>query len=144
MGILANIFGSGKVVEKGLDLIDSVHTSDTEAIEAKTKSKTKLLEAYAPFKIAQRVLAIMFTTTFLLCFVICLAAVLIALSQGATVMNDGGGVQLPTVTAITALMGAFKLPWIMLTIVGFYFGGGAFEGFQERKAERDEISQSGG
>lgn len=143
MGILANIFGSGKVVEKGLDLIDSVHTSDTEEIRARSKAKTDLLAAYAPFKIAQRVLAILFASVFLGCFIVCLVAVLIALSQGATVMNDGGGVQLPTVTAITALMGAFKLPWIMLTIVGFYFGGGAFEGFQERKAKRDEI-QSGG
>lgn len=139
MGILANIFGTGDVVEKGIDLIDSFHTSDTEAIEARTKAKTDLLAAYAPFKIAQRVLAIMFGSVFLLCFLICLGAVLIALSQGATVIADDGSIQIPTVIAISALMGAFKLPWIMGTIVLFYFGGGAFEGVQARKAERDKI-----
>lgn len=135
MGVLANILGTGDVVEKGIDLIDSFHTSDTEEIAAKTKAKTDMLSAYAPFKLAQRVLAIMFASTFLLCFVVCLVAVLIALSQGATVVGDDGGVQIPTVAAVSALMGAFKLPWIMLTIIGFYFGGGAFEGVMERRKQ---------
>jgi hypothetical protein len=34
MGILSTILGSGDVIGKGLDLIDSMHTSETEAIEA--------------------------------------------------------------------------------------------------------------
>lgn len=135
MGVLANILGTGDVVEKGMDLIDSFHTSKTEAIEAKTKAKTDLLSAYAPFKIAQRVLAIMFAATFLLCFLIALGATLYALANGGVVIADDGGVSVPTVLAITALMGAFKLHWIMLTIVGFYFGGGAFEGIQARRNE---------
>ena len=64
MSILSKILGSGDVVSKGLDLIDSFHTSETEAIEAKTKAKTDLLTSYAPFKIAQRYLALMFGFTF--------------------------------------------------------------------------------
>jgi len=39
MGILSTILGSGDVLSKGLDLIDGMHTSETEAIEAKTKAK---------------------------------------------------------------------------------------------------------
>ena len=58
MSILSTILGSGDVISKGLGLIDSMHTSDTEMIEAKTKAKTDLLSAYSPFKVAQRYLAL--------------------------------------------------------------------------------------
>ena len=64
MGILSKILGSTDVLSKGLDLIDDMHTSDTEAIEAKTKAKTQLLSSYAPFKVAQRYLALIFAFTF--------------------------------------------------------------------------------
>ena len=37
-------------------------------------------------------------------------------------------------TEVTALVTAFKIDWIMLTIVGFYFGGGAFEGLAAKRA----------
>lgn len=142
MGILSKILGSGDVISEGFKLIDSIHTSDVEETRAKTKAKTDLLSAYAPFKIAQRYLATMFGASFLLSFFVCLGAVLISLAKGTPVLEDGTVVQ-PTVVAVTALMGAFKLHWIMLTIVGFYFGGGAFEGFQARKAERDAIKKGG-
>jgi hypothetical protein len=38
------------------------------------------------------------------------------------------------ITAVQELITAFKIDWIMLTIVGFYFGGGAFEGITSKKA----------
>jgi hypothetical protein len=37
-------------------------------------------------------------------------------------------------TQVQAIITSFKIDWIMLTIVGFYFGGGAFEGLAEKKA----------
>lgn len=37
------------------------------------------------------------------------------------------------ITAIQDPITAFKIDWIMLTIVGFYFGGGAFEGVINKK-----------
>lgn len=113
MGILATIFGSGDVVSKGMDLIDSFHTSDTEMIEAKTDAKTKLLQAYAPFKIAQRYLALMFTVTFLLSFILVL---------GMTLAGEGD------IDAVKKVLSEFYIGEIMLTIVVFYFGGGFAEG----------------
>ena len=72
MGILSNIFGTGEVIKKGLELIDEAWTSDEEKadnevkiIEAKTNAKATLLNAYAPFKLAQRYLAMMFTFVYL-------------------------------------------------------------------------------
>ena len=102
IGILGKIFGSGNAVESVVNLIDSIHTSDEEEIQAKAKAKTDLLSAYAPFKIAQRLLAIMFTVTFL-------------------------GAYGNTADA-RAVLAEFWIGEIMLTIVLFYFGGGAFEG----------------
>jgi len=34
------------------------------------------------------------------------------------------------VTAAREVILEFKIGWIMLTIIGFYFGGGAFEGIK--------------
>ena len=70
LGILAKILGSGDVVKQGIDLIDSMHTSTEEEVAVKSKAKTDLLQAYAPFKIAQRMLAFMFGFTYVTCFAI--------------------------------------------------------------------------
>ena len=37
------------------------------------------------------------------------------------------------ITAIQDLITAFNIDWIMLTIVGFYFGGRVFEGVINKK-----------
>jgi len=115
--ILAKIFGNGDVIKSGLELIDDIHTSTEEEIIAKTKAKTDLLSAYAPFKIAQRYLAVMFTVTFLSCFVLVL---------GMTLYGEGD------IASVKAILGDFYIGEIMLTIVLFYFGGGAFEGVTEK------------
>ncbi|WP_289100939.1 hypothetical protein [uncultured Marinobacter sp.] len=112
MGILSNLFGTGDVIAKGLDLIDKKFPSDAQMIEAQTKAKTDLLTSYAPFKVAQRYLAVLFGLTFILSYILVL------------VMYFAGG----TIADVMDILGMFKIDWIMLTIVGFYFGGGAFEG----------------
>ena len=117
MGILSTILGSGDVIGKGLDLIDSMHTSETEAIEAKTKAKTDLLTSYAPFKVAQRYLALMFGFTFVCSYLMVLMLFF---------MNRD-------ISAVQEIISAFKIDWITLSIVGFYFGGGAFEGVLSKK-----------
>ena len=113
MGILANILGAGDVIKEGFKLIDSMHTSTAEEIEAKSKARTALLDAYAPFKVAQRYLALMFTFTFLSCFTLVLGMTLF----GDTEIND-----------VRAVISEFWIGEIMLVIVGFYFSGGAIEG----------------
>lgn len=121
MGILSSIFGNSDVVSKGLDLIDSFHTSETESIEAKADAKVRLLQAYAPFKIIQRYLALMFATTFILSFTIVL---------GMTLASDGG------VEAVKVVLSEFYIGEIMLTIIVFYFGGGFVEGALNTKKNK--------
>ena len=112
MGILSSLFGTGDIIEKGMDLIDKKFPTDVDKLEAKTKAKTDLLTSYAPFKVAQRLLAGMFGLTFIASYILVL------------VMYFTGG----TIDDVMEILNMFKIDWIMLTIVSFYFGGGAFEG----------------
>ena len=112
MSILGRILGSGDVVSKGIGLIDDLWETDAEKRESKTKAKIDLMKAYAPFKIAQRYLAVIFTATYVLCFVIVL---------GLTLAGYGNP------DDVIKVMAEFKMGWIMTTIILFYFGGGLVE-----------------
>jgi len=115
--ILMKLLGSGDVVEKGMKLIDDMHTSTEEEVKAVSKAKTDLLSAYAPFKLAQRYLALMFAFTFLLCF---------AITLGMTLAGKGD------IDGVKAILGDFWIGEIMLLIVGFYFGGGLAESVRKK------------
>ena len=130
MGILSNIFGTGEVIKKGLELIDEAWTSDEEKaenevkiIEAKTNAKATLLNAYAPFKLAQRYLALMFSSVFLF---IMMNGVLGALY---------GWVDMEAVNEAKKFANEMWLGEIMITIVGFYFGGGIIESYKKKGSE---------
>ncbi len=134
MGILSNIFGTGEVVKKGLDLIDEAWTSDEEKaeneakiIEAKTNAKATLLNAYAPFKLAQRYLALMFSTVFLFIMV------------NGVVGALYGWVDMNNVQEAKRFANEMWLGEIMLTIIGFYFGGGMIESW--KKDKKDKVVQ---
>lgn len=123
-GLLSKIFGSGDVIESGIKLIDSFHTSTQEEIEAKTKAKVDIMQAYAPFKLAQRVIAFSFTFTYLLCFGLVLGFTL------ADRVADADKVQ--------QVLEDFQIGWSMLVILGFYFGAGAAEGILNTKSKRKD------
>lgn len=118
IAILGKILGSGDVIKKGMDLLDDMHTSDEEAIAAKSKAKVDLLNSYAPFKVAQRYLALMFGGTYLSVFIIVM---------GMTLMGQGD------IQSVKSIMGEFYIGEIMFAIIAFYFGGGAFEGVMNAK-----------
>lgn len=125
--ILNNIFGTGEVVKKGLDLIDEAWTSDEEKaenkvtiIKAKTEAKATILNAYAPFKLAQRYLAMMFTFVYLF---IMINGILSALY---------GWVNMENVKEALRFANEMWLGEIMLTIIAFYFGGGLVESIKKK------------
>jgi hypothetical protein len=123
LGLLGKIFGSETVISKSIDLIDSFHTSTEEQIEAATKSKVALLEAYAPFKLAQRVLAFSFTFVYLSCF---------ALVLGYTLFD-----QVADAEKVKQVLEDFQIGYAMLIILAFYFGGGAAEGILQNRNRRE-------
>ena len=110
MSILAKIFGSGEVISEGIKLIDSFHTSTEEEVAANAAAKVRIMESYQPFKIAQRYIALLFTFTFLGCFVLILSMTLLGTSVD--------------VDAARAVISEFWIGQIMLMIATFYFGGG--------------------
>ena len=118
--VLMKILGSGNVVEKGMELIDSMHTSTEEEVAAKSKAKTDLLAAYAPFKLAQRYLALMFTAMFL--FI--MANGVVGALYGIREMEN--------VEAAKKFASEMWRGEIMLAIVGFYFGGGLAESVRKK------------
>ena len=123
MGVLSTILGSGDIIKTIGETIDAVHTSDEEELKARADAKAKLISAYAPFKVAQRYLALMFAFTYLTVFWLVVGMDLF--SHGFVKEN------------LVAIMGEFKIAYIMLLIVGFYFGGGFAEGLTEKvKAKR--------
>jgi hypothetical protein len=121
IGVIGKILGSEKVIKAGLDLLDDMHTSTEEEIAAKSKAKIDLMNAYAPFKLAQRYLALMFGLTFLSSYVLVLAM---------TISGQGDP------EAVTKVMEQFSINYAMLIILGFYFGGGAVEGFLDKKGKK--------
>lgn len=121
LGIIGKLLGSGDVISKGFSLIDSMHTSKEEEIQAKNKAKIDLLSAYAPFKVAQRYLALMFSSVFIF---IMLNGVLGALY---------GVIEMENVNEAKKFANEMWLGEIMLAIVGFYFGGGLFESAKKGK-----------
>lgn len=130
IGILSNIFGSGDVVKKGLDLIDEAWTSDEEKadnevkiIEAKTNAKATLLNAYAPFKLAQRYLALMFTFVYLFIMI------------NGILGSLYGWVNMENVRESLKFANEMWLGEIMITIVAFYFGGGLVESYKKKGSE---------
>ena len=134
MGILSTIFGTGEVIKKGLDLIDEAWTSEEEKadneakiIEAKTNAKATLLNAYAPFKLAQRYLALMFSSVFLF---IMMNGVLGALY---------GWVDMIAVQEAKKFANEMWLGEIMLTIIGFYFGSGMIESVGRTKKDKQNV-----
>jgi len=113
MGILGKLLGSTDIIKAGMKLVDDMHTSTEEEIKAKSKARVDMMNAYAPFKVAQRLLALMFTGVFLFCFALVLAMTLAGIGESDDVRG---------------ILGEFWIGEIMLTIVGFYFGGGMVEG----------------
>jgi len=118
LGVLGKILGSDSVIKQGIKLIDDMHTSTEEEIAAKTKQRVEIMQAYAPFKIAQRFLALMFGFTFLASYIIVLTM---------TIIGTGDP------DAVTQVMEQFSINYAMMIILGFYFGAGALESFQNKK-----------
>lgn len=109
---IGKIFGADKVIEKGMELIDDAWTSDEEEIQAKAKAKVDLLGAYAPFKLAQRYIAFMFTAMF------------IFIMANGVIGSLYGWIDIANVQEAKEFANEMWLGEIMLAIVGFYFGGG--------------------
>ena len=117
--ILSNIFGSSEIINRGLSMIDDLNYSDAEKADDKNKHKIALMDAYKPFKIAQRYIALMFTFIYLFSY-------LLVLFMSILEYN---------IAPIQQTIEMFKISWIEITIITFYFGGGLVNSIRRDSAK---------
>ncbi len=118
MNIIGKLLGSEKVIGSAISGIDKAIFSPEE----KADYMLKFLGAYEPFKVAQRLIALIVLIPFMFIFVV-----------SAGFMMYGGIVESEVITdtAITVMQfNIDTLEWIVLTIVGFYFAGGTINSYR--------------
>ena len=125
MSWLNGIF-SPDIVNKTVDAIvdsgDALFYTDEEKSAAAQKAidtKLKMLPLFEPFKIAQRYIAFGFTLNFIVAFWVAV----IFYAVGDKKLLDG----------FLIIVTTFQLGWIMLAIIGFYFGGGFADSMKKGK-----------
>ena len=113
MWIFDKLFGSDKIIEK---IGDSLYNGIDKAVytpEEQIDNRLKSLAAYEPFKIAQRLLALVFTIPYALAWIITfIASFFIDVADQQAVLLNG------------------NMGQIVLAIVGFYFLGGVVNGIK--------------
>lgn len=126
-GTISKIFGSDKIIEGATKLIDEAFYTDSEEAadrkemeKFKAEHKINLLSAYAPFKLAQRYLAFGFASMFLF------------IMANGILGSLYGIVDLQAVEQAKDFANEMWLGEIMITIVGFYFGGGVVDSIKAK------------
>lgn len=132
-----------KVTEAVINTGDKLFYTDEEKADDRLKMRQffpTLLEAYAPFKIAQRILAIWFSFLFGICFLIALGITCFNIYLAyvyVPILDKAGKVINPLqkvdLQPLFNIVNTFDIGIIMLAIVSFYFAGGAIESFRRVK-----------
>ncbi len=117
MDIWGKLFGDEDVIKKSVDGIYNGIDKSFFTAEEKAEYFLRLLEAYHPFKLAQRFIALLFVVPYILSFMVALGSFLIGLYLNEKNFIDG---------SIALIDFANKYLGIPVSvIVAFYFAGGA-------------------
>jgi hypothetical protein len=134
MRLLSKLFGSDEVIDAGMSAIDKAVFTEEEKADYKIKFagvKVDLLEAYKPFKLAQRLLALIvgipFVIIHVIIFLIQICLLLFAINYGSETY-DFAMTQLDLMVQRNNQTLGEPFAWI----VGFYFFGGAGEGIAKK------------
>ena len=127
-GFLKNIFGGSDIIKKGAEILDEAFYTDEEKakdkeklIQLKTQAKVDLLKAYHPFKVTQRILAIMFVGSY------------VFIMLNGIIGSLYGVIDMQKVKEAIDFADSMNLGLITMAIVSFYFGGGFVESFKRTK-----------
>lgn len=115
-----------------------VYTEEEKAENKKDVIKffPTLLQAYHPFKLAQRILATWFSLLYGFAFIAGVSMEIFNIFVKYQSLKDKipqNEIILLDTTPLLNIVGAFSLGTIVLTIVGFYFLGGSIESFKNIK-----------
>lgn len=122
MGLFAKLFGSDKVIDgavKGIDAAFYTEEEKSQALERRMGLKAALLQAYQPFKLAQRFLALLYGVPYVLawCITFGLSFFVDVNKQYDMLINS-------------------DIAMANLIILGFYFAGGFGESIFRFKAKK--------
>lgn len=113
MGIIGRIFKPEKLIDGVVKGVDKLTDSQGE----KADRFSELLKLYEPFKLAQRIIAILFTSAYLISHLTAITFIILDSKDKAEIIfqrtND-------------------NLMYIVLAIVSFYFTGGVINGALKR------------
>ena len=119
MSWLSNIFGSETFIDGSIGIIDKVFYTDQE----RSEMKVKLLDAYRPFKLIQRVLATVVAVLF--AFVLVTEVVLV-------IIGIWFPVAIETAVQINSLDVVEMLGWGFVSVMSLYFSGGTLASFRSK------------
>lgn len=123
MGILGKILNPEKLIEGVGKGVDKFFDGQGD----KATRFTELLRLYEPFKLAQRVLAFMFSGVYLFSHLLALGVMYWNKQLSIEIWNHTND----------------NLLYIVLTIVGFYFSGGVINGAVKRFAKNTSKKSEG-
>ena len=143
MNLFKTLFSSAEVISKGTDAVisagDKLIFTDEEKADMNYKLRDlhiRTLEAYQPFKIAQRILALWYSFLFGLTFIVTLIIALMnvyfqySFDTSSEVSNT---LIVLSYQPILEVVSTFGLSSIVLGIIVFYFGGGTINSFKGNK-----------
>ena len=122
MGVFSKLFGSEKVIDSAIKGIDSAFYTEEEkadSYERRMGLKTALLQAYQPFKVAQRFLALLYGIPYVAAWIATWAASFFVNVQAQYDMLIESDIAMAN-----------------LIILAFYFAGGAGESIFKWKARK--------
>lgn len=128
MGLISKILGTDGVVEKAADGIYNGIDAAVFTQEEKSSYFLRLLKAYEPFKIAQRLLAIIIAVPYVTVYLVA------AIMYGAGAFVEGDA--LSDAASKLKDMNRETLGPSFNIVGGFYFGGGAVEGIVRAATEK--------
>jgi len=129
-GFLGRLFGTAKGMDTAVGMVDKSIGGIINGIDAAIYTKEEkagdiakmvftLQDQFTPRAISRRILAFMFASIFSAAFI---TALVFTCFKNFTIAK-----------AIIDLVVAFQLPWIIMTVVIFYFG---YYGIQKMKAKK--------
>lgn len=135
MSFLGKLFGSDNVVQKAADGIYNGVDAAIFTKEEKSEYFLNLLKAYEPFKLAQRLLALLVGIPYVLIWLVC--AGLLVISAFAEPCSTEAICRSDSLLEVARSLADWNndtlgLPFSI--ILGFYFGGGAVEGVMRARS----------
>lgn len=127
-GFLGRLFGTSKGMDTALGIVNKVSSgvdalvyTEEEKAGAIAKMVLGLQDQFTPRAISRRIIAFMFTAVFCSAFIVALIFTCFS--------------KLGVAKAIIELTVAFQLPWIIVSIIIFYFG---YYGLKQLKGKKGE------